>query len=94
MQIFEGQRNFILLYLILAISSLRPLFPDCSLPCRIMNFVMGMKTSVFSSVFTDAMNDRPYIPQPGPPELMLQRLGFFSHPILYASISNPDYPVV
>lgn len=35
---------------------------------------------------TDAANDRPRL-EPGPPERLLEKLGFCSHPILYAPLT-------
>jgi len=40
------------------------------------------------------MADRPDRPRLGLPELMLQKMGFYHHPVLYIRvISSPNYPM-
>jgi hypothetical protein len=52
---------------------------------------MGRETSVLPSVSTNTMDDRPQLPRLGLPERMLQKIGFYYHPVLYVSISSPYY---
>lgn len=58
--------------------------------CNLLQSTMDVKPvsdpSPTSLQQTDAANDRPRL-EPGPPERLLEKLGFFNHPILYAPIT-------
>lgn len=54
--------------------------------CCVLSFTMGMKTPVSSSMSSDVTDDRTQTSQLGLPETILQKLGFYRHPVLYVPI--------